>query len=73
MIGLDVQLPAEPVDGVHHRELDVADATAWAAFAATIERDFGAVHGLVNNAAITSRVPAGRGHAGSTTACWPST
>ncbi|SRR5216683_89244 len=37
------------------RELDVADPAAWSALAAEIERDYGAVHGLVNNAGIPLR------------------
>jgi 3alpha(or 20beta)-hydroxysteroid dehydrogenase len=37
------------------RELDVADPAAWSALAAELEADFGAVHGLVNNAGIALR------------------
>jgi NAD(P)-dependent dehydrogenase (short-subunit alcohol dehydrogenase family) len=56
VIGLDVLEPAAPLPGVQHRTLDVADARAWDALAASFD---GPVHGLVNNAAITSRVRLG--------------
>jgi NAD(P)-dependent dehydrogenase (short-subunit alcohol dehydrogenase family) len=55
VIGVDVLEPADPADGVDHRLFDVADAAAWDDFAASL----GSVHGLVNNAAVTSRVRLG--------------
>jgi 3alpha(or 20beta)-hydroxysteroid dehydrogenase len=56
VIGLDVLEPAEPLAGVEHRVLDVADAAAWTALAGSLGAP---VHGLVNNAAVTSRVRLG--------------
>jgi 3alpha(or 20beta)-hydroxysteroid dehydrogenase len=56
VIGLDVLEPAEPLAGVEHRVLDAADAAAWTALAGSIGAP---VHGLVNNAAVTSRVRLG--------------
>jgi 3alpha(or 20beta)-hydroxysteroid dehydrogenase len=60
VIGLDVQEPLAPVDGVHHWILDVTRQEDWDDLRSRLERDFGAVHGLVNNAAITSRTPLGQ-------------
>jgi 3alpha(or 20beta)-hydroxysteroid dehydrogenase len=60
VIGLDVRDPSAPVDGVHHRTFDVTSEAHWNDLHDALERDFGAVHGLVNNAAITNRTPLGR-------------
>jgi 3alpha(or 20beta)-hydroxysteroid dehydrogenase len=60
VIGLDLQEPLAPVDGVHHRTFDVARESNWNELGSWLEQTFGAVHGLVNNAAITSRTPLGR-------------
>jgi 3alpha(or 20beta)-hydroxysteroid dehydrogenase len=49
VIGLDIT----PGDGV--RRHDVASGSDWAALAADLAAEFGAVHGLVNNAGITHR------------------
>src|SRR3954451_22395114 len=51
VIAADVRDPAEPLDGVEYRRLDVSSAEQWAALAADLER----VDGLVNNAGITHR------------------
>ncbi len=53
VIAVDVRDPAEPLDGVEYRHLDVSSAGDWAALAA----DLDIVHGLVNNAGITHRAP----------------
>ena len=60
VIGLDVQEPGAPVDGVRYRTFDVAAEAQWEELRGWLEHDFGAVHGLVNNAAITSRTPLGQ-------------
>ena len=55
VIGLDVLEPESRLPGVDHRVFDVADPFAWDELKAElIDRD-AAVHGLVNNAAITDR------------------
>jgi 3alpha(or 20beta)-hydroxysteroid dehydrogenase len=59
VIGVDVHAPDSPIDGVDHRVLDVADPDAWAELAAALRAEHGAVHGLVNNAAVTHRVRLG--------------
>jgi 3alpha(or 20beta)-hydroxysteroid dehydrogenase len=59
VIGLDVLEPGKRVDGVEHRRFDVTDEQAWDELAASLRRDHGALHGLVNNAGITSRVRLG--------------
>jgi 3alpha(or 20beta)-hydroxysteroid dehydrogenase len=47
---------AEPApSGVEQVELDVADDAGWRRLAAFIEREYGTLHGLVNNAGITWR------------------
>jgi 3alpha(or 20beta)-hydroxysteroid dehydrogenase len=56
VIGLDVRTPTDPIDGVDHRVLDVADPDGWPRLAASLHDEHGAVHGLVNNAGITNRV-----------------
>ena len=53
VIAVDVRDPAEPLDGVAYRRLDVSQADDWAALVA----DLDIVHGLVNNAGITHRAP----------------
>jgi NAD(P)-dependent dehydrogenase (short-subunit alcohol dehydrogenase family) len=56
VIGLDVLEPqTPPAAGVEHRRMDISDAAQWRALAADLERRETAVHGLVNNAAITDR------------------
>jgi len=60
VIGLDVQEPRAPIDGVHYRTFDVAREAEWDELHTWLKRDFGAVHGLVNNAAITNRTPLGQ-------------
>jgi 3alpha(or 20beta)-hydroxysteroid dehydrogenase len=60
VIGLDVQAPLAPVDGVRYRTFDVADEAQWDELRVWLEHEFGAVYGLVNNAAITSRTPLGQ-------------
>jgi 3alpha(or 20beta)-hydroxysteroid dehydrogenase len=47
--------PAEALPGVEYRQLDVVDATGWAALAAELRDRFGRVDGLVANAGITWR------------------
>ena len=54
VIGVDVRDPAEPVEGVEYRQLDVASDERLGEFARGCRRH-GAVHGLVNNAGITHR------------------
>jgi 3alpha(or 20beta)-hydroxysteroid dehydrogenase len=56
VLGVDVRPPDEPVDGVENRVLDVTDHAAWGRLAGELRAEHGAVHGLVNNAGITSRV-----------------
>ena len=60
VIALDVQEPLAPIDGVHYRTFDVADESHWEQLGSTLKQEFGAIHGLVNNAAITSRTPLGQ-------------
>jgi 3alpha(or 20beta)-hydroxysteroid dehydrogenase len=55
VIGVDVRDPVEPVSGVEYRHLDVSSEDDWAALRDRLGREHGAVHGLVNNAAITHR------------------
>jgi 3alpha(or 20beta)-hydroxysteroid dehydrogenase len=55
VVGIDVLPPAEPLDGVDHRQMDVADPDAWERLASALHAEYAAVHGLVNNAAITNR------------------
>ncbi len=55
VIGLDVQEPAAPIAGVVHRTFDVTSEAHWSGLRDRLEQEFGAVHGLVNNAAITHR------------------
>jgi NAD(P)-dependent dehydrogenase (short-subunit alcohol dehydrogenase family) len=55
VIGLDVLEPEVELPGVEQRRLDVADPQAWARLATELADRHGAVHGLVNNAAITDR------------------
>jgi 3alpha(or 20beta)-hydroxysteroid dehydrogenase len=55
VIGVDVRAPLEPIGGVTHRTLDVSSEEQWAELRDWLEQEFGALHGLVNNAAITHR------------------
>lgn len=55
VIGLDIQAPLEPVDGVVYRPFDVSSEAGWAELRAWLDSEFEALHGLVNNAAITHR------------------
>jgi 3alpha(or 20beta)-hydroxysteroid dehydrogenase len=55
VIGLDVLAPTDEAPGVEHHTMDVADPVAWEHLAADLARRHRAVHGLVNNAAITDR------------------
>jgi 3alpha(or 20beta)-hydroxysteroid dehydrogenase len=64
VIGLDVLEPAAAIDGVEHRAFDVGDEAAWDELAASLASEQRAVHGLVNNAGITSRVRLGEVTAG---------
>jgi 3alpha(or 20beta)-hydroxysteroid dehydrogenase len=59
VVGLDVLEPTDPVHGVDYRSFDVTDESGWDELATTLHRDHGAIHGLVNNAGITSRVRLG--------------
>jgi 3alpha(or 20beta)-hydroxysteroid dehydrogenase len=59
VIGLDVLDPGTLVDRVEHRRFDVTDEQAWDELAVSVRREHGALHGLVNNAGITSRVRLG--------------
>ena len=60
VIGLDVREPDAPIEGVRHRSFDVTSEAHWNDLRDALERDFDAVHGLVNNAAITNRIPLGQ-------------
>lgn len=51
--------PAEPLDGVTYRRLDVTDTSGWIALADEITARHGAVHGLVANAGVTWRARIG--------------
>jgi 3alpha(or 20beta)-hydroxysteroid dehydrogenase len=56
VVGCDLEPePAEELDGVEYRQLNVTDAAAWAALAADLER----VDGLVANAGVTWRARLG--------------
>jgi 3alpha(or 20beta)-hydroxysteroid dehydrogenase len=55
VVGVDVRDPVEVVDGVHFRHLDVASPDDWNALRDWLRQEYGAVHGLVNNAGITHR------------------
>ncbi|SCG71954.1 3alpha(or 20beta)-hydroxysteroid dehydrogenase [Micromonospora inositola] len=59
VLALDV-MPADqvglPTPGLEYVEMDVSDASAWERLGDLIDRDHGgAVHGLINNAAVTNR------------------
>ncbi len=47
--------PAEPLDGIEYRQLDVADETGWATLAVELADRHDRVDGLVANAGITWR------------------
>jgi len=55
VIGVDVREPTEVVEGVRHRRLDVSSDTDWEALRDWLRKEYGSVHGLVNNAGITHR------------------
>ena len=56
VVAADIQDPLEPTpDGVVFRRLDVTRQEDWLETAAWLAREYGTVHGLVNNAAITWR------------------
>ena len=55
VIGVDVRDPLEPVEGVEYRQLDVSSNDDWMALRDWLQRELGALHGLVNNAGITHR------------------
>ena len=55
VVGVDVREPVEVVEGVHYRRLDVSSDADWAALVDWLGDEYGAVHGLVNNAGITHR------------------
>jgi 3alpha(or 20beta)-hydroxysteroid dehydrogenase len=59
VIGVDVREPADRVLGVEHRTLDVSSNEDWDGLRDCLHEQFGTVHGLVNNAGITNRVPLG--------------
>jgi 3alpha(or 20beta)-hydroxysteroid dehydrogenase len=59
VVGVDTLEPVEAVVGVDHRVMDVAAPLEWDQLAASLREQHGAIHGLVNNAAITSRVRLG--------------
>ena len=60
VVATDVQDgPAEDLGGAAYRRLDVTDAAGWAALAADLRAEHGAVHGLVANAGITWRARLG--------------
>jgi 3alpha(or 20beta)-hydroxysteroid dehydrogenase len=56
VVATDIQDPLDPLpEGVAFRRLDVADPADWESAAAWLAREYGTVHGLVNNAGITWR------------------
>src|SRR3712207_4902346 len=57
VVAVDVRDPAEHVDGVVHRHLDVSSEQSWAELRDWLAAEHGVVHGLVNNAGITHRKP----------------
>jgi 3alpha(or 20beta)-hydroxysteroid dehydrogenase len=54
----DLRMPA-PAPHVHPVVLDIADPEGWDALVADVRDRFGRVDGLINNAAVTSRVRVG--------------
>jgi 3alpha(or 20beta)-hydroxysteroid dehydrogenase len=59
VVGVDQNDPADPVEGVKYRALDVSSESGWAELSAWLRRRHGSVQGLVNNAGITHRVRLG--------------
>jgi 3alpha(or 20beta)-hydroxysteroid dehydrogenase len=55
VVGVDVRGPHQPIEGVTHRTLDVSGEEQWAELRDWLQQEFGALHGLVNNAAVTHR------------------
>jgi 3alpha(or 20beta)-hydroxysteroid dehydrogenase len=55
VVGVDVGDALQPVEGVSHRTLDVSSEEQWAELRDWIQQQYGVLHGLVNNAAITHR------------------
>jgi 3alpha(or 20beta)-hydroxysteroid dehydrogenase len=56
VLATDIQDPLQPLpDGVVYRRLDVTSPDDWTQTAAWLGDEYGAVHGLVNNAGITWR------------------
>jgi 3alpha(or 20beta)-hydroxysteroid dehydrogenase len=55
VVAVDVRDPAEPIDGVEYRHLDVSSEQAWSEVAGWLRERHGVLHGLVNNAGITHR------------------
>ena len=60
VVATDIQDPREtPPPGVVFRRLDVTEPGDWTATAAWLKSEYGAVHGLVNNAGMTWRARLG--------------
>lgn len=55
VVGVDVRDPVEVVEGVRYRRLDVSSDAGWTDLRDWLRAEYGAVHGLVNNAGITHR------------------
>ena len=59
VVGVDVHEPDDPVEGVEHHVMDVADPVGWEELSAGLRAEHIVLHGLVNNAGITNRVRLG--------------
>jgi len=58
VIAVDVEEPASALpEGVRFHRMDVGDPDAWERLASIIRREHGRVDGLVNNAAVSARLP----------------